>query len=145
MRPGDDRHQFGDVGYFSFWIRGLQALPKASRSHDCGRHSHQEDGSHGQAHLRADARTQMGDCLWGLCLFRGDLQNIQCGAGCGSDSPSGYLCSGLPPAAGVPPHRPHEAPEEDRKGVPRQSKRCAAPLGMEVTIRRKAWLIFTWA
>ena len=55
MRPGDDRHQFGDVGYFEIRFRGFQAVPPASGSYDCGRDADQEDGAHGQTHLRADA------------------------------------------------------------------------------------------
>ncbi len=51
MRPGDDRHQFGDVGYFSIWFRGFQALPQAVRSDDCCRDIDQEDGSDGEADL----------------------------------------------------------------------------------------------
>jgi len=51
MRSGDDRHQFGDVGYFSIWFRGIQAIPQAGGPYDrCG-NADKEDGPDGQADL----------------------------------------------------------------------------------------------
>jgi len=51
MRSGDDGRQYGDLGHFSFWFGGLQAIPPAGGSHDCGRDIDEENGPHGQEDL----------------------------------------------------------------------------------------------
>ncbi len=51
MCPGDDGHQFGDLGYFEVWSRGISPIPKAGGPDDRSGDPYQEDGPDGEKDL----------------------------------------------------------------------------------------------
>src|SRR5271169_677890 len=61
LRHRDDRVFHRALRYRAFRVGGISSQPAPVGSDDSLRHGHAEDGAGGEAHLRSDARAEVGD------------------------------------------------------------------------------------
>src|SRR5208283_983256 len=101
------------------------------RPDDRRRHGDAEDGAGAEAHLRPDARPEMGHLHGRLLERRRAVQHLRRAAGRGPDRSRGRVCHRLPAAARESLLRPAEASGQDRPDEPARAPHRSAARGVD--------------
>src|SRR5258708_1725128 len=119
LRHRDDGDELLALRRRALWRRGVPRQPAAVRPHDRRRPPVAEDGAGPAAHLRPDARTEMGHLDGRLRVDRRRLRQLRARAGRRSGRSRGCLRPRLPTPPRIAHLRHRPAPAEDRSAEAR--------------------------